>query len=491
MNAATPHRRRRRPTAARPVLLVTFAGTRWWPAPPRKPGQPIAIVADLIEESLQPLELPALSGRDRSTYLRTQAQAQTGAQGWYAHWAESPGLLPRPSRATRLSLNSATLAQALDEQLRAQRPIIGLWSVTALLLRALPRPADPSAHQLTALPTEHGCRLLLTRGRQPLFTRLLPVVAAVELEQELIATVRYLRDNAMVPREQPLALWWWSPQPPAFAPDALGPNIRLLHEPAVTPWPDLLTRARLGAPLQLATDVQRRYFLAWGARQALHGLGIVALAGLAWATLGAWQMLDSQRLSNESLARRLVDAQQKLDAIRQTLQAEQVDIGVLKQALQIPHLKPEAPAMPPLADTAWLTAQWQQRLPAQALLAEWRWQRDARCDANPSGTEAGAAPTSPAGEGAPTAPPLRLELAFDLSPAPSVAARERWVSQADTLLGAQAGWTVARSPIMARAQQALRVGGVATAKGEGDRAEWCLHRAPPPAPDPAAPAPPS
>lgn len=459
-----------------PVLLVTATGTRWWPHAPRSPHQAVAVVADLIEETLQPITVPALFGRDRAAYLRTQLSTKVGASGWTACWSEAAGLLPRATHATLVGLDSPTLAQAIQALLEEKRPIVGLWTLNALLLRAQARGEPSPEPQLWILPTEHGCRLLLRQGKQPLFTRLLPVHTAQDLEQELSATVRYIRDNAVVARDLPLTLRWLGDDAPPWNADAIGVGVRIMHTPGEGAWPSVLRYARAGTPLQMANPVQRRYFLAQLGLLALHAVGAMGIGGAAWFAGEAWLALDRQREANRLQADRLQAMQQKRETLSQNLQDQGVNLVPLKMALQIPHLRPDLARPPTITETAWQTVQWLPSLSSQAQLTQWSWQLEAGCEnGSPSASGGSAPPNADAVAVSTSAPPkLRLDLSFALDPTASAAAQARWVHNADALLHRQASWQVVQSPVAARSQQALRLGGQGE-RAEASAAAWCLQ----------------
>lgn len=465
---------RRRP--AWPVLLITPRGEVWVTGEPKRGDQPIVIVVDVLEESLRTFETPALLLPDRQAFLQTKIMQDVASSGLWSLWVSSRAPWPHRVHASLWSIVSPRVQQVLEGYLAQQRPIVGVWTLSSLLLRqAWRRAPQKGGFQLWAFQAGHGTRLLLLHGRQPVFTRLIPVDAQHNIAEELAATQQFLRDHGVVPRAEPVTVHLLDSQEALLR--AAGPAARdwRVHADAAVHLEMLLAYARPGLPGQLASAVERRFYLARLARRACHvaggvvllgGLGMAGALGQEMALLRADQTKEQQSIASLAQQRRVMADE---------LHATGVSVHVLRLALQLPHLRPEntQSSLMDMARTIARTQQWLADAPAELVVKQWQWKSRQACTPTAQEMVQGGAsvPSPAAGASSGTGPSLSLEL--DLSRIDPASQRERWVERLDGRLKADPEWEVVSSPLLVRSQRALRVGG-SDVQERGDNAVWCL-----------------
>lgn len=470
---------RRHPS--RPVLLITPKGQAWLPAPPKNPRQPVIIALDVIEEIWRSIETPVLSPRDRQAYLQTQIALETSTnpnQLW-ASWVSSRAPWWRSVSAAVCLIASPLVQQTIEDLLRQRWPIVGVWSLTASLLRLAWRllPNDGGYHAVI-YRADHGARLLLLRGRQPLYTRLIPVDAPGQVVGELATTLGFLRDQGIVPRSQSLQVHLLGRHDALQEMAGTAASRWRVHDDAVAELTDLLARMRPGLPLQLATAEQRRYYLAYRSRQLGHAVGSLASIAVTGSLIMQWEALAQIRAEQSTVEQAIATEQAAIDALHEDLQRTGVDLAVLRQALALPHLRAGAePGDAALSRAISSTQRWLADAPAELVVQQWRWQDRQLCRRPSERLSQGAAPGEDAS--APGQDSARASVAFEveLTRIERPSERERWVERMENRLRADSEWEVVESPWAARGQRALRVVGAGGANTESkDSAAWCLAR---------------
>ncbi|WP_300843997.1 hypothetical protein [Tepidimonas sp.] len=458
-------------------MLITPKGQVWLPAPPTHPRQPIIVVVDVLEESWRTLSTPALSLRDRQAFLQTQVALDVASSPLWAMRVSSQVPWRHVATATVCTVASPQILQNLQRLLEQQQPIVGVWPLTAPLLQLMRgHIPDDGGYHVAVYPSAHGSRVVAVQGAQPLYTRLIPADAQGALADELAATVRFLQDQGMVPRTQPLSVHllgrlsdWQPAAPPAN-------QTWQAHPEAAMPLEALLAGVGPRLPWQLATAEMRRYHLARLARRGAHAalglLSLVLLGGLD----AQWQALAQLRQQQAALESEISADQAAIRELQRDLDATGVDLALLRQVLQLPHLRPGAASSDGGAAQAIASTQrWLADVPAQIQVKQWEWQRKPACTqaAQRIAQEGGTPPQASAPPNSPQADSVRIQLYLPGEMRP--AERERRVEQLERRLQADPDWAVIESPIAARGALALRAG-AAQERQDQDSSAWCLMR---------------
>ncbi len=486
---------------AQPVLLITPKGQTWLPAPPAHPRQSVAVVVDVLEESWRTVQTPVLPLRDRQAFLQTQMALEVASTPLWAMQVSSHVPWPRAVSAAVCVIASPLVQQSLQALLEQQRPVLGVWPLTAPLLRLMRRhlPNDGGYH-VGVYPAEHGSRVVVVQGQQPLYTRLIPADAQGSLAAELAATVRFLQDQGTVPRGQLLPVHLLGRQDDGPLPPEPAAQPWQVHPEAATPIEVLLACVGPRLPWQLATAEQRRYHLARLARQGAHAaLGLASL-GLLGGLGAQWQSLAQVQQQHAALGSEIRATQTAMQALQGELDATGVQVAPLRQALQLPHLRPgigegDSDGLRAIASTQ----RWLADVPLEIEVKQWQWQRGSACTRaaqriaqGEQGVPAAAPPPTGAAE-PDRSPPDSVQFQIDLSRLARPSERERWIERLDRRLQADPDWAVIESPIVARGTRALRAGATQERQDE-DSGSWCLARRAdqmPPGPVSSADAPPA
>lgn len=434
-------------------------GGQWWPRAPRAPDEPVRVVADVIEESIVPIDVPAgLIGATRAAYIRTQLDFALPGVSLRAIWPSPVIHWPKAGRLVVFGLDSPVVQQGIEALLAEERPISGVWTITQRLLRAARR---ATGDRLLALPTPHGLRLLLLVAGEARFTRLIAGLDAQQWQAELMATVRYARDQRWIARDRSLTLDWYgdAAQAPVLLESDVIVQVQAFPGGAGEPWwAWLLARTRATTPGQLAPAWIRRYAMLQQARRLTVGLGMLGvLAGAgaaAWAAVEAWE--------RDLVMQQVVQRQNVTEAERQRIADSGVQVDVLRSVLQIREAAPPAALAAPAV--AWRTAQWLTTVPGMRLVGV-QWQPAASPCA---GAESAATATLASPPGA--ASPWELRLDGDAGALVDLGQRESAVRRLTDTLRRASPWRLELDPLQTRANRVLG----SRSDSLSDTVQWCL-----------------
>lgn len=438
-------------------------GGQWWPRAPRGSDEPVRVVADVIEESIAHIDVPAgLIGATRAAYIRTQLDFALPGVSLRAIWPSPVIHWPRAGRLVVFGLDSPVVQQGVEALLAEERPVSGVWTITQRLLRAARR---ATGDRLLALPTPHGLRLLLLVAGEARFTRLIVGLDAQQWQAEVMATVRYARDQRWVARDRALTLDWFGDA--AQAPALLEPDVIVqvqappggVGEPW---WAWLLARTRATTPGQLAPAWFRRYAMLQQARRLTVGLGVLAVltgaGAAAWATVEAWEREQERDLVMQQVVRRQNDTEVQ----RRQIAESGVRVEALRSVLQIREAAPPPALSAP--NVSWRTAQWLAAAPGMRLRGV-QWQPAA----SPCASAESAVATAPASTpNAATSWELRLDV--DAGELVDLGQREAAVRRLTDTLRRASPWRLELDPLQTRANRVLG----SQSDRLSDAVQWCL-----------------
>lgn len=438
-------------------------GGQWWPRAPRNRDEPVRVVADVIEESIVPIDVPAgLIGTTRAAYIRTQLDFALPGVSLRAIWPSPVIHWPKAGRLVVFGLDSPVVRQGVDGLLAEERPVSGVWTITQRLLRAA---RGAIGDRLLALPTPHGLRLLLLVAGEARFTRLIVGSDARLWQAEVMATVRYARDQRWVSWDRPLTLDWFgdAEQVPALLEPDVTVRVRPTPGGAEEPWwAWLLARTRATTPGQLAPAWIRRYAMLQQARRLTVGLGVLGvLAGAgaaAWAAVEAWEREQERDLVIQQVARRQNDT----DAQRRQIADSGVHVDALRLVLQIRDAAPPPTLVAPAVSRR--TAQWLATAPGMRLFGvQWR------PAASPcAGAESAVVTTPTLSPDAVTSWELRLDV--DAGALVDLGQREAAVRRLSDTLRSASPWRLEVDPLQTRANRVLG----SQSDRLSDTVQWCL-----------------
>ncbi|MGQ9724965.1 MAG: hypothetical protein ACUVVU_06380 [Tepidimonas sp.] len=466
MSKAQPRARRRGPR----IAWGHAQGWTWLPDDAPDASAPVLVVLDVAGETMANIQMPAtLWGPNRRAYLQTQVEFALPGVALRAVWPSPSVYLPRADELVVFGVDDPGVQRWIEEALQAQRPIVGVWTLTqALYAHTLKGPPE----QLAVLETPHGLRLLWQKNGKARFTRLIPAAEGDQWLRELEATIRYLRDQRMAAREQPVVLRWYGSAQTA---PILGEHTAQV-EVVPTPrghkdwWRALLQRSERGLPAQLAPLAWRRYAVSRRARQALAAASILIAVGLGYdaALLAADGLIEQQRLGEVRQAAE--QQQQRVQSMQQQVQQTGIEPALLRAAIaEVDAAQASAAADP--AAIAQTTAQWLQRVPG-LVGHQVSWTQTLAPCAGDSAPGAGA--PVPAAN---TTPQWELRLSVGAVAELSRAEQERQLYALDKVLRSDARWLVKRDTLSQRDRASLRLGSQAdqtSDKRDAALAQWCL-----------------
>lgn len=191
------------------VLFLNAEGPSWWEKQAGKwrelPGptqDPVWVVTDLTEETLVEITVPRIFGNDRSRFIQRQLTNRF-PESPFRTALEPPrsgSLMNRlaPPKQVLMAIEPADRIQAAMASV--QSPIVGVWSVSALLAQMGQSPSLPET-LLIVLGQTTSTRILFLKERSPVLTRLVVGArTAAEQAAEIVRTVRHLENTHVIQR---------------------------------------------------------------------------------------------------------------------------------------------------------------------------------------------------------------------------------------------------------------------------------------------------
>lgn len=466
------------------LLLVNPMQSQWFSAQgdvmaaPTSASTGVKVVADLIEETHVAIEVPGLFGRDRSSYIAVQYQSVLPDVTLRSVWEKgsTQPLLPRPFRLHAVGLSSPALTGHLDELVKVNQPIEGVWTLSYLMAHWAARQVGlPSRGWLMlCLGLPYGMRMVLLHDRVPVFSRLLLEGAPVEQAQEVGLTLKYLADNRVIDRDVRPAILPMDPAP-ELRQGLQGLGLNLL--PSATPrhahgmLAEVLAVAGSQAPGQLASVEVRRHHLAHRTRQGLYLLtSAVALAGLAGLILQGKALLggaDQSRAWQEQATQMVRSA----DAIRHNLAQRDINVPLLRLAIEVQQKTLKNGIDP--TQQLWMLGQLMAPHPQAQLLHTEQALREEACAAaqDPAASTEVAAPIAP-----PEGGQLKTEWQFEIRPNADLQPSQRQALLASLAqsVAAWSDWQVKVDPVRLEGATALAGGQGALTERAATGWRWCL-----------------
>lgn len=479
------------------VLLVQPLQAQWLsaagqplPVPPPS-GQPVRVVADLIEETHGVIKVLPLMGSDRTGFIEQQMQSLLPDMALRATWEakSSQPWLPKAFQIHAVGVASQTLQTALDQEVAQKRPVQGVWPLSYLMAQwAAKQPSlKTSAWLLLCLSLPHGLRLVLLKQGVPMFSRLLLDLDPQQQAAEISVTLKYLIDNRMLERSvQPGIVLM---QPGTGLAQALqDEGVAVLPPVPVSSahgvLADVLALAGGKALGQLAPPPVRRYFLARQARQGLMlGGALLAMGGL-WMVAGQARVVMDQIDQTRQWQQQASDTARTVQTIEQGLTASGVNIHLMRLAIDVKQRELQAGIDQPKA--LMQLGQLMQAQPQADLVRSELSLVATVCrglqPVSPVGA-AGAAPVASRPRSRPTTAEtnLRVEWQFEIRPASGLTPRIRQqvLDELGKTVRGWPDWQVYLDPVQSASGAVIASN--QTGGGPGAEWRWCLSPPPPPA----------
>ena len=469
------------------LLLVQPLQSLWFdpqgqPSPEAPPARhTVRVVADLIEETHVTIAVPALMGSERQGLIQVQLNSQLPDMPLRTTWqtAASQPLLPKAFALQAMGVASPALQSALDAELEVQRPLQGVWSLSYLMAHWVQRRKGLSTAGwlFLCLSVPYGLRMVLLDNGVPVFSRLLLDTDPAQQATEVGLTLKYLADNRVLARFAQVGLVLLQPAAGlAEALEAQGHTVVLRHGGNTDGGvlAEVLALAGPRAPGQLASNTQRRYFLARQARQGLTwGGGLLVLGGLVAVAVQGQAVMA--RLNQTQQAQQLaIGMEAEAQRIQQAIVASGVDTSLMRVAIEVKERELSASIRP--TEPLWLLGQLMQGQP-QAELQRTELSLVANpCGGATAGGPAAPRPTSPSGTTQATAQEWSFEIRADerLSPRTRLALLEHIGQTVRTW----PAWQVLVDPV--QAESGAVIASAPDGTGAASAWRWCLAPAAPP-----------
>jgi len=288
-----------------------------WVAQHIEAGANCSLVSDSMDESYVQSNVPPLWMPATRRQLMQRRLAQQLRDTPYRVAVLAPSGSWRPP--TRVSLIGMGQHERIGEWLAAlaarQIRVKGLWPMSALIARAIKhKPAKSTRPTLALVATPAGLRQVLLRGRVPLFSRLVlhaseDHLLAADVLTEARRTVQYLMSQDWLSSaDQPVATQVWLAPEHANALGELGndPNFEVQSNDVVTDaYASLLPLlASASAQLQFLPALSRT---SWRVAQAAKAANLVGLAALVlsglWSADVLWQTWAKRQQMQQQITR--------------------------------------------------------------------------------------------------------------------------------------------------------------------------------------------
>lgn len=202
----------------RPALFYLSETTGLLPFPARPSSDaPILCVIDHPSESMTPITVPPLWGRDLRLYLERRLAQNYPETPYRVALPLSSGTPFRPSREWLLLAVTETewLDPLLTPCLERESPIVGVWTASQVISAWFSRHIKTREPLLAVVRTPAGIRILFQANQRTQLSRLLPSETnPASIATELDRTVRYLHNQKLLPREQRPATLFLGTTPP-------------------------------------------------------------------------------------------------------------------------------------------------------------------------------------------------------------------------------------------------------------------------------------
>jgi hypothetical protein len=334
------------------------------------------------------------------------------------------------------------------------------------------------------LSLPYGVRMVLLDDGVPVFSRLLLDTDPRQQATEVGLTLKYLVDNRVLARFVQVGLVLLQPGLGlAEALEAQGQTVAL-RDNGTAPGSvlaEVLALAGPQAPGQLASDMQRRYFLAQQAQRGLKwGAGLLMVGGLIALFVQAQDVMA--RLSQTQQAQQLATGMDaEAQRIQQAIVASGVDTSLMRVAIEVKERELQAGVQP--TEPLWHLGQLMQNQPQAELQ-----RTELALVASPCGGATAGAPGGPAPVPAPSRPPAppgvpeitTLEWSFEIRAGEGLSPRTRQnlLDRLGQGVRAWPAWQVLIDPV--QAESGAVIASTPGGAGAASTWRWCLTPVAPP-----------
>lgn len=332
------------------VLFITPGESRWWSREgggwgpgPGGSDDPVWVVTDLAEESLNECKVPRLYGRDRRSFVQRQVAGR---------YPDTPfcGAIPNPAQGdslgslvpTRYVMFGIDAAERINTELDAIRaPLAGVWPISMLMGVLASHRALPS-DLFVVLPGPESLRIVYLKNRIPILTRLTltPNQPNAQVD-EIVRTIRHLENTQAVTRDGKAFPVLYLGDPVRIEPLLAPARLILVELPqtgeaVVGDWRHALFDLVLKSPIGQVAPLSRRvgYLSAKLSRLARYLALLIFVVGLFAASSN---LLSIYRKVEQRLAvtEQIEDLDQQIDGLNAHIASYGVSPDIVRKALAL------------------------------------------------------------------------------------------------------------------------------------------------------------
>lgn len=290
------------------------------------------VLVNLPTESLELIDLPRITGRDRSNFLQRRLNGLFPESSYRTAHILSGGML-KPGKVMLSGFNAIKdIAGVQGEQAAT---FVGLWGAAAVL-GMMARKFVP-ADVLLVLPSAHELRILVIKDRIPVFTRYV-FCDGFNNVNEILLTRNYLEDQQIFESGKT--------PPVLFLGDSSSAEATLQNdELTFLPVPkEFLPKGEAGwlqplfnyiissPPGQLAPLASRARYYARKVRRAAYGAALVSLVGVSLYGQGDWRGLVEMQLRERTLHSETRAASTERERLKKQISDMGADPELVRQA---------------------------------------------------------------------------------------------------------------------------------------------------------------
>ncbi|MDD5759126.1 MAG: hypothetical protein PHI06_08590 [Desulfobulbaceae bacterium] len=290
------------------------------------------VLVNLPTESLEVIDLPRISGRDRSNFLQRRLNSlypESGYRGAYI----LPGGMLKTGKVMLAGFNAVKDIAVVPGGHAAI--FVGLWGAAAVL-GLMARKFVPS-DVLLVLPSALGLRILAIKGRVPVFTRYV-FCEGLNNVNEILLTRNYLEDQQIFESGKT--------PPVLFLGDSSSVEATLVNGGlTLLPTPkEFLPKGEVGwlhplfnfitssPPGQLAPLTSRARYYAMKLRRVAYLAALVSLVGVSLYGQGDWRGLVEMQLRERTLHSETKVASSERERLKKQIIAIGADPELVRQA---------------------------------------------------------------------------------------------------------------------------------------------------------------
>lgn len=292
------------------------------------------VIVNLPTESLELIDLPRITGRDRSNFLQRRLAILFPESSYRTAHILSGGML-KPKKVMLAGFNA--VREIVDVQGKHAATFVGLWGTAAVL--GLMARQFLLSDVLLVMPSALGLRILVLKGRAPVLTRYV-FCEGFNSVNEILLTRNYLEDQQIFESGKT--------PPVLFLGDSSSIEARLADEGlTLLPVPkEFLPKGEAewlhplfnyiisSPPGQLAPLSLRASYYAGKLRQAAYGTAFVSLVAISLYGHGDWRGLVEMQLRERTLHSETRDASSERERLRKQINNIGADPEMVRQATE-------------------------------------------------------------------------------------------------------------------------------------------------------------